>query len=257
MNDLDLKHAKLDAIFRSYEGEVAVAFSCYDENPFMLPYLKTIIGSRVFALEVDAEIFTKDDRLLCQSVVRGMGVELFTVPVRVMHELDFVVNDEKRCYFCRRFILGAVAKAARSVGARDVIIGMTADNLSEQLYVADVLDSLGVSAPLAEAGLTTADVDALALKVGIELPPGGRCMAERVPRDMPLDGDTMQFLGDAELLLRDYGFHGGRVEIVDDRKAKIVWPKTYTELDIDARDEIMAFMRARHFEIINLNEQQF
>lgn len=253
MDDLDLKHARLDAIIQSYGAEVALAFSCYDENSFLLVYAKRLLGSGLFALQADAEIFTKEDRLLCQSIVRGMGIELFTVPVRLMHEFDFAVNDEKRCYFCRRFVLGSMVKAARSVGAQNIIIGITADALARQLYVAEVLESFGVSAPLAEAGLTTADIDALALQTNITLPEGGRCMAERVPLGMPLDDATMQFLGDAEALLRGYGLKGARVEIIDDHKAQIVRYKSCVALDTDARDEIMAFMRARNFDIVNLN----
>lgn len=254
MNDLDLKHSRLDAVFQSYGEEVAMAFSCADENLFLLLYAKRLLGSKLFALEVDAEIFTKNDRLLCQSIVRDMGVELFTVPVQIMHKLDFVVNDEKRCFFCRRFVLGSMAKAARSVGAQNVIVGLTADVLASQCYVAEALDSLGVSAPLAEAGLTTEDINALALSIGIELPPGGHCMAKRMPMGMPLDNDTMQFLGDAEALLHGYGLQGACVEIIDGQKAWITCPEEYAGLYDDARDEITAFMRARHFEIINLNE---
>lgn len=210
MNDLDIKHAKLDAILRSYEGEVALTFSCYDENSFLVAYAQRLLGSRLFTLEVDAEIFTRDDQVLCQTIMRSMGIELFSVTVRVMHELDFVLNDDLRCYHCRRYILGNMAKAARGVGASHVIVGLTVDALTRQLRVSAALENLRVAAPLAEAGLTTADVNALALKAGIALPEGGRCMAERVPRGMPLDGETLQFLGDAEALLRGHGLKGAR-----------------------------------------------
>lgn len=257
MNALDTKHAKLDALLCGYEGKVAVALSCYDENSFMLPYLKNILGSNVFALMVDAEIFAKNDQFMHQTVVRDLGVDLFIVTVRLMHEIDFVINDEKRCLFCRRYILGNLVKAARSLGAQNVITGFTVNNLTKQLHMAETLDSLGVTVPLAEAGLTTADIKQLAHKTGIKLLPAGRCIAKKVPRGMPLDNETMQFLGDAEAFLRRFGLRGTRVEIIDTHKAQIVGPKgCMAKLDNDAQNEIMAFMQSQHFEIINLNDCQ-
>lgn len=254
MNDLDIKRAKLDAIFQSYKGEVALTFACYDENSFLLVYAQRLLGPRLFALEVDAEIFTKEDRRLCQVIVRNMGIQLFTVTALVMPEPDFVRNDEKRCFYCRRHVLGTMAKGARRMGAQNVIVGLTIDAMDRQLYVADALKELDVAAPLAEAGLTSADIDALALKTNITLPEGGRCMAVRIPPGMPLDAETLQFLGDAEALLRSYGLQGARVEIINDRKARIVWPRNRIEFEDDIKYEIKAFMGARHFEIINLDE---
>lgn len=254
MNDLDLKQAKLDAILKSYTGEVALAFACYDENSFLLVYAQRLLGSKLFALEVDAEIFTKEDRRLCQVIMSSMGIKLYTVTALIMPEPDFARNDERRCYYCRRHILGAMAKGARRMGAQTIIIGLTEDALARQLDVAGALKELKVEAPLAEAGLTTADIYALALKTNITLPEGGRCMALRVPPGIPLDGETLQFLGDAEALLRGYGLQGARVELINERKAQIIWPKNHIELEDDAKYEIKAFMGARHFEIVNLNE---
>lgn len=257
MNKLDIKHAKLDAILRGYEGEVAVALSCYDENPFILPYLRTILGAKVFALMVDAEIFAKNDQPMLQTVVRDLNVDLFTVSVELMNKIDFVINDERLCHVCRRYILGNLAKAARSVGARYIVTGLTVDRLARQPYVAEALESLGVAAPLAEADLTTADVKRLALKTGIKLRPSRNCIVKQVPQGMLLDSETMQFLSDAEAFLRRFGLKNAHMEIIGTHKAQIVRAKNcLTKLDNDAQNEIMAFMRARHFEIINLNDSQ-
>lgn len=257
MSDLDIKHAKLDAIFRGYKGEVAVALSCYAENPFILPYLKTILGANVFALMADAEIFAKNNQFLLRTVARDLGVDLFTVPVELMNKIDFIINDERLCHVCRRYILGNLAKAARSVGARHVVTGMTVDSLAKQLYVAEMLESLDVAAPLAEAGLTTADVKRLAFKTGIKLRPSRNCIVKQVPRGMPLDNETMQFLSDAEAFLRRFGLKGAHMELIGTHKAQIVRSKScVAKLDSEAQNEIMAFMRARHFEIINLNDSQ-
>lgn len=257
MSALDIKRAKLDARFRGYKGEVAVALSCYDENPFLLPYLKTIVGAKVFALTADAEIFAKSDQFMCQMCARNLGIDLFTVSVQLMNKINFIVNDEKRCYFCRHYLLGNLAKAARSVGARNIITGLTADSLVKQPYVAEALDSLGVTAPLAEAGLTTADIKRLAVKTGIKLRPAGRCAVKQVPRGLPLDNETIQFLSDAEAFLRRFGLNGARMELLDAQKAHIVCSKRCMDkLDNEAQNEIRAFMRARHFEIINLNSRQ-
>lgn len=251
MDELDLKQAKLDAILQSYEGEVAHAFSCYDENAFLVAYAQKILNSRVFAIMADAEIFTKEDQILCQTSARAMNLELMSVSVRVMHELDFIVNDDKRCYYCRRYILGSMAKAVRSIGARHVMIGLTVDGLAGQLYVADILNEFDISAPFAEAGLTNKEVNALALKTGYEDDDGGRCMAERIPTGVPLDGQMLQFLADAEALLRSHGLKRARVEIIDEGRAKIVLPKKIKkiELDEDATNEIRAFLQARKYEI--------
>lgn len=249
MNDLDVKLMKLDALLHSY-GELALALSCSDENSLFLVYAKRVLGPKVFALMADAEIFATDDKLLCQRIVREVDIELFFVPTREMHNLDFVVNDEKRCYYCKRYILGALAKTARMYGANAVSVGLTLDKLNGRLGVKASLAELGVVAPLAEAGITTEDMLGIAAKMNMVHPDTGRCMAERVPQGMPLDSDILQFLADAEAFLYEHNLYRARVEIIAEKQARILMPVDAEPLDSDAHSEILAFMQSRNFEIV-------
>lgn len=250
MDDLDKKLARLNEILYGY-GELALALSCSDESSFFLVYAKKLLGPKVFALMADAEIFATEDKLLCQRIVREVDIELFFIPTREMHNMDFLENNENRCFFCRRYILGALAKTARKYGANAVSVALTVDKIYARQGVAESLQELNVVAPLAESGITTQDILGLAERVGIELPDTGRCMAERIPLGMSLDSGTLQFLGDAEAFLSEHNLKRARVDIITGGRVRITLPKGAEILDSDAKSEITAFMQARNFEIID------
>lgn len=250
-DELDIKLKKLEAVLQNY-NELAIALSCSDENAFLSHYGSQVLGNRVFALMADAAIFALDDKHLCQHSTRSMNMELFCVPTREMHELDFLENSPRRCYYCRRYILGTLVKTARRFGIEDVAVGLTVDAIAAKPWVVDALKELDVDTPLAEAGLTTADIEIIKERFNVKLPAMGRCMAERVPCGMPLDNQTLQFLAGAEAFLAEHGFAGSRVDILTEDKVIITLPAgaLYVDVDADARREVVAYMQANGYEIM-------
>lgn len=245
MDILETKLTRLDKLLASY-GQLAVAFSCGDDSLFLLARAKKVLGGNVFALLAEAEIFSPHAKDGWRQAAGELGADMFGVPTREMHELDFIENTPERCRFCRRFLLGAILKAARNFYVEHAAVGLNADVAAQGLYACGTVTDLGVLAPLAEVGLTAAEIAEAVRRMGLDLPatrPG--CLAENVSHDVALDSETLGFVAETETFLRELGIPA-RVLVQDDGKAQV----KAAPMDVETMQQVVDFVRVRGFEII-------
>lgn len=248
MDKLEAKLTRLENILRQYD-ELGIALACCHENLLLSHIAKEVLGARVFALNAEAEIFAVDDEELCQKSLRSLGMELFAIPTREMRELNFMENDYLRCYYCRLYVLGALVKAGRRFGVEHIAVGVTTDVLVDKPETIKVLERLNLVTPFITADISHADAYAIARHKKFPLTKMRHCLVERFPIGMPLDSETLAFLGEAEVFIRQNGLEAS-VEIIAEGRLKIVLPSEAYPLEDETRQEIKAFMRARKYEII-------
>lgn len=254
MNALEAKLKRLDDILRGYD-KLALALACPRESMFLGFYAQRLLGFNAPVFMADAEIFDDADKLLYGETARAIGLELFLTPTREMHNLDFIENNARRCGYCRRYVLGALAKTAIRFGANTVAVGLTADSLDAQPGEAACLREQGVVAPLAAAGVTGAEVAALAAQFGFSLPTIGGCLAQNFARGEPLDGDALRFLARARVFLAGYNLKPAHMEIIGANAIRIFAPANAVNLTPGMRNEILAFMRKHNFTIVQWEQQ--
>jgi uncharacterized protein len=116
------------------------------------------------------------------------------------------MNRRDRCYWCKRAMFAKLRDYADSVGADFVADGTNADDLKEHRPGLRARDEMGVRSPLAEAGLTKADVRRLAEAAGlaVAVKPSSPCMATRFPYDTELTREKLALAAHAEALVREY-----------------------------------------------------
>lgn len=244
MDTLDTKLAVLDKILAGY-GQVAVAFSCGDDSLFLLARARQVLGNNVLGLLAEAEIFCPNVKETWRRVAGELGADIFGVPTREMHELDFIENTPERCRFCRRFLLGAVLKAARNFYVENVAVGLNADSAAKGLYACEAVTGLDVLTPLAEAGLTGDDIAAALRQMVLELPEMREgCLAENVSHDLALDSETLSFIAETEAFLQEQGV-SARVLVQDDGKAQV----KAAPVDVETMQRVLEFVRNRGFEL--------
>ncbi len=122
-------------------------------------------------------------------------------------------NPQDRCYLCKKNLFQQVLELAQAENYGHIIDGTNADDLKVYRPGKKALEELGVKSPLAECGLTKAEIRAYAKELGLFLAdkPSGSCYATRFPYGDFLDEAVIARLAELEEFLRGFGLSQIRV----------------------------------------------
>lgn len=198
---LQAKKARLGGILQAME-RVAVAFSGGTDSAYLLAACIDALGTdRVVAYTVDSPLLTREELARAQRVADMLGAQH---KVLVMDELalpEIAANDGQRCYHCKRHRFGQLrALLAEAGNEAELVHGENADDADDYRPGARAAQELGVRAPLAEAGLTKAEIRLLSRQRGLETwdLPAAACLASRVPYGRSLSLEALQRIQAAE-----------------------------------------------------------
>ena len=232
----------LDGFFRE-NGKAALAFSGGVDSAFLLHYAIRL-GADVRPYYVKTAFqprFELDDAMrLASQLDVGMKVleaDVFACPA-------IVSNPPDRCYHCKRLIMETIASAAAADGYGLVIDGTNAsDDLSDRPG-ARALAELGVRSPLRECGLGKDEIRILSRKSGLFTwdKPAYACLATRIPCGEMISSDKLIATEQTEDFLRDLGFSGFRIRMMDGC-ARLQVHEEQIQMVIDKRQAISDWLR--------------
>lgn len=239
-------------------GRLAVAFSAGVDSTLLLEMAHRVLGERVLAVTVASPFVPADEvreaRAFCEARrIAHEVVELDTLAIP-----GVVENPRDRCYLCKRAIMGGLIETARARGCVVFADGTNADDVSGGSYRPGLraLSELGLVSPLADAGLTKADVRALARELGLETwdKPAAACLATRFPYGTTLTPEGLSRVERAERLLRERGFTQVRVRVEGDLARIELEPAEFgLLLEDDCTAEVNAALRALGFARVTLD----
>jgi uncharacterized protein len=226
--NLKNKLARLQQLLQA-AGKVAIAFSGGVDSTLLLRVACDTLGpENVTALQAVSCLIPEQDLLktkkLATTPENCISCSYQIVPVQPLHWPEFVVNSERRCYFCKKRIYGAL-HAAMSQGdhpsstpeylSRFVYLldGTNIDDLQEHRPGLQAIQELAVGTPLAQAGLNKKDIRSLAKKLGLTNwnQPSNSCLATRIPVHQQITKVILEHIAQAEAFLQEKGFIGCRV----------------------------------------------
>ena len=179
----DARLARLIALLRPL-GRAAIAFSGGVDSSLLSLAARTALGGSAAALTADTAFIARQDLAQARGMAERLGIGQQVVAVDLLSRPEVLANGPDRCYRCKRALLAALADAAPGVMLLD---GTNADD-DPARPGRRALAELHVRSPLAEAGLTKADVRDLAR--GLGLPNAGAasnsCLATRIPQGVAI-----------------------------------------------------------------------
>jgi len=141
--------------------------------------------------------------------------ERFDIPLLELetHELDdpeYLANPTNRCFFCKTELWRKLVPEAQARGLAVVCDGTNADDLREHRPGYAAGQAAGVRSPLAEAGLTKADVRWAARDLGLPVwdAPAAPCLSSRVAYGLRITPRRLEQVARAEAYLRELGVTG-------------------------------------------------
>ncbi|GAB97312.1 uncharacterized protein BJY21_002798 [Kineosphaera limosa] len=195
---------------------LGVAFSGGVDSSTLVALAARILGpEQVVAVLGVSPSLAADERLAAHKVAAVIGVRVVELATQEGAVAAYAANGPDRCFHCKNELFATIsAEVVASENLDAVAYGENADDSRRP-------DRPGAAAavahqvlrPLADAGLTKADVRAIARELGLPCAdkPAAPCLASRIPHFSLVTPQKLRQVDRAEQLVRGLGFSDGRV----------------------------------------------
>lgn len=255
------KSELFSALDRYTQEEVAVAFSGGADSSFLLKAVCEAArrhGSKVYAVTVQTELHTPSDLQIAEKVAKEMDTCHIILKLDELAEAGIENNPVDRCYRCKKLLFTRIREEMARLGVNRILEGTNADDLTKYRPGLAAIKELGVMSPLADAGITKAEVRTLAAGYGISVAerPASPCMATRFPYGVKLTKENMKRAELGEAYMRAFGFYNVRLR-VQDNQARIEVDLEYIPLLLEKRHEIVDYLKNLGYQYVALDLEGF
>ncbi len=202
---------------------VLVAFSGGADSAFLLAAAVRRLGiERVAAATGVSAALPAHERDGAAEFAAELGVRWYQPDTDELARDGYRANDGDRCYHCKSELLSVLAPLATSLGLATVVTGTNADDLVAGFRPGiRAAAAAGARTPLADAGLTKADVRAASHRWGLRTwdKPAAACLSSRIAFGLTITAGGLRRVERAEAAVRaaldEIGVGGGDVRVRD------------------------------------------
>lgn len=244
---LEKKYHALQQRLRELES-VLVAFSAGVDSALLLRVAVLTLGTeRVLAVTGRSPSVPGAELHSAAALAAECGARHEFLETREFDDPNYTANPSDRCYHCKTELYSRLGPLAVQRGLRAVVSGANADDLGDYRPGLTAAREQTVRAPLAEVGLTKAELRRLAAVLGLSIhdKPASPCLSSRVPYGEAVTPEKLARIDAAETFLRSLGFrecrvrhhaHLARIEVCAEEMARLLDPPTRARIDTRLRD---------------------
>ncbi|MBI3889981.1 MAG: ATP-dependent sacrificial sulfur transferase LarE [Candidatus Wallbacteria bacterium] len=194
-------------------GSVVVAYSGGVDSTFLARVAAETLGADALAITARSPSYPERELADAVELAREIGIRLRVVDTGEVSQTDYAKNGPDRCYFCKKELFGQLDAIARAEGFGELAFGAITDDMKDHRPGHQAAREFRARAPLAEAGLSKAEVRELSRRMGLRTwdKPQSACLSSRVQYGIRIDAGLLGRIDRAEQFLRELGFRELRV----------------------------------------------
>ena len=204
---------------------VIVAFSGGVDSTLVGYLAKLAVGEQAIAVTAESPSLPSSELEEAKLLAEKIGLKQIVVHTDELEDPNYSSNPVNRCYFCKKELSQKLKQMAVDLNVPLIVDGTNADDLTGHRPGAAALLEEGVRRPLADVGMTKAEVRELASLFGLPNfdKPSMPCLSSRVQYGQLITPERLlriehaeafirSLIGVKELRVRDHG-NLARIEV--------------------------------------------
>lgn len=254
---LEDKLQNLKSLLLAMDGAV-VAYSGGVDSAFLACVAAETLGDRALAVTARSPSYPAVELAQAAALARERGMRHRLVDTGEVARAEYSANGPDRCYFCKQTLFLTLEPIAREEGLSQILLGAIAEDLQDYRPGHRAALEAGVRAPLAEAGLSKAEVRELSRRMGLPTwdKPASACLASRVRYGLPIDAKVLGTIEAAEGFLLGLGFRELRVRH-EGPTARLELPLADLARVLEHREAIVAHLKSLGYVYVSLDLEGF
>jgi uncharacterized protein len=237
-------------------GSVMVAYSGGVDSAFLAATAHRVLGTNMLAVLADSPSLARRDKEAACAFAQSLAMPLEIIATEELDRPDYARNDANRCFHCKDELFVVMEKLAEKSAFARIAYGMNADDTRDFRPGQRAAAQHAVLAPLADAGLTKAEVRALARAAAYPMwdRPAAPCLSSRVEYGRAVTRAVLEQVENAEESLRALGFREFRVRHHGDlARVEIARTELAGALSLERMDKITAALKQTGYLYVTLD----
>ena len=192
-------------------SSIAIGYSGGVDSAYLAAVAVDVLGrDSVLAIIGRSASYPESQWANARAVGETIGLRMLEVNTDELNDPRYAANPTNRCYFCKTELWSRLVPLAAEQGIETVADGSNADDVHDHRPGALAAREHGVASPLADAGLTKADIRHRSHARGLPTwqQPSSPCLSSRIPYGTPVTVGRLRKVEDAEAGLRALGISG-------------------------------------------------
>jgi pyridinium-3,5-biscarboxylic acid mononucleotide sulfurtransferase len=235
-------------------NSVVVAYSGGVDSSLLAVAAHLALAPQMLAVTIRSVVETDEIMTTASAIAAQYGFPHQFIEYDKLEDPGYVANTPNRCYVCKTVDLSIISRIASQAGICSVLLGANAEDQSDYRPGLKAARDLNVLSPLADAGLTKAEVRILARELGLGNwnHPSSPCLASRIPYGIAVTREKLEQIAVGESYLRALNFKVVRVRNTGPT-AKIEVPADQIERLLTLRQVVLAYFKQIGFQYVTID----